>query len=191
MVMFLTSHTRSGPLEEQATLPPQDYDTREWVMAVPNLWPKSDVVLEKAPNYNAVQIKVLNSNTPKQEKTNWLNTERIPLTLDVLKSAIHGLITNASPELSILPRRNSVWCGAQYNSTASCHSDPVSSKAKGNENRFFPELVKINEPEWKEREIHFNYINDSVVIKYEGTVTVTELLEGILLYQTANVVKGS
>jgi hypothetical protein len=46
-------------------------------------------------------------------------------------------------------------------------------------------------PEWKEREIHFNYINDSIVIKYEETVTVTELLEGILLYQTDNEVQCS
>jgi len=91
----------------------------------------------------------------------------------VLKSAIYGLITNASPGLSILYRRNSVWCGAQYNSTASCHPDPVSSKARDNENGFFSERVKINEPQWKEREIHFNYINDSVVTKYEKTVTVT------------------
>jgi hypothetical protein len=45
--------------------------------------------------------------------------------------------------------------------------------------------TKINEPKRKEGGIHFNYINDSVVIKCEGTVAVTELLERILLYQTA------
>jgi len=77
----------------------------------------------------------------------------------------------------------------QFNCTGS--PNPVSSKARGNENGFFSERVKIKEPEWKEREIYFNYINDSVVIKYEGTVTVTESLERILLYQTANEVKGS
>jgi hypothetical protein len=104
----------------------------------------------------------------------------------VLKSAMHGLITNASPGLSILYRRNSVWCGSQYNSTAPGHPNPVSSKARGNENAFFSERLKINEPEWKEREIHFNYINDSVVIKYEEKVTVTLLLERILLHQAAN-----
>lgn len=159
-------------------------------MAAPNFWPNSDVALEKAPYYNAVLIKVLNFNTPKQERTNWLNTERIPFTLDVLKSAIHVLIANASPGLSIHYRRNSVLCGAQYNSSALRHPHPASSKARGNENGLFPERVKINEPEWKEREIHFNYINDSVVTKYEGTVAVGELLERILLYQTANEVQA-
>jgi len=44
---------------------------------------------------------------------------------------------------------------------------PVSSKARSNENGFFSERVKIIEPEWKEREIHFNYINDIVAIKCE------------------------
>jgi hypothetical protein len=52
----------------------QNYDTREQVMAAPNFWPNSDVALEKAAHYNAVLIKVVNSNTPKQERTNWLNT---------------------------------------------------------------------------------------------------------------------
>jgi hypothetical protein len=136
-------------------------------MAAPNFWPNSDVALEKAPHYNAVLIKVINSSTPKQERTNWLNIERIPFTPDVLKSAIHGLITNASPGLSILYRRNSARCADKYNSTAPGHPNSVSSKARGNENGFFSERVKINEPEWKERKIYFNYINDSVVIKYE------------------------
>jgi len=157
-------------------------------MAASNFWPNPEVALEKAPHYNAVLIKVLNSNTPKQERTNWRNTKRIPFTPDVLKSAVHGIITNVSPGLSILYKRNSVWCGAQYKSTAPRHPDPVSSKARGNENGFFSEPVKIIEPEWKEREIHFNYINDSLVIKSEGTVT--ELLERILLYQTANEVQA-
>jgi len=87
-------------------------------MTAPNFWPNSDVALEKAPHYNAVLIKVLNSNTPKQERTNWRNTKRIPLTPDVLKFVIHGIITNASTGLSILYEGNSVWCGAQYKSTA-------------------------------------------------------------------------
>jgi hypothetical protein len=142
-------------------------------MAAPSFWPNSDVTLEKTPHYNAVPIKVLNSNTPKQERTNWHNTKRIPFTPDVLKSAIHGINTNASPGLSILYKRNSVWCGAQYKSTAPRHPDPVSSKARGNENELFSERVKIIEPGWKGRKLRFNYINDSVVIKCEGTVTVT------------------
>jgi len=115
-------------------------------MAAPNFWPNSDVALEKAPHYNAVLIKVLNSNAQKQERTSWRNTKRIPFTLDVLKSAIHGLITNASPGLSILYKRNSVRCGAQYKSTAPRHPDPVSCKARGKENGFFSERVKIIEP---------------------------------------------
>jgi hypothetical protein len=39
-----------------------------------------------------------------KRRTNWLNKERIPFTLDVLKPTLHGLTKNASPGLSILYR---------------------------------------------------------------------------------------
>ena len=37
-----------------------------------------------------------------KRRTNWLNKERIPFTLDVLKPTLHGLTKNASPGLDTL-----------------------------------------------------------------------------------------
>lgn len=82
-----------------------NYDNyKKWVTEklIPNVLPKSVVVIDNAPYHNIQINKIPTSATTKAEMQTWLRQRNIPFSMEMLKPQLYALINNFKPSISNL-----------------------------------------------------------------------------------------